>query len=121
GEVSVVRLRSTELIVRAVGADPLGDILHPTAAAVVAEVDVKLLVLRAEEDFAAIVIAAQGLTLVSLVGAQLDDVLIECQRRPVPPETVDPVAEQRDFRGLAAILRPSSAFLGEGFGAAGPA
>jgi hypothetical protein len=111
GQVGVVRLRAAELIVVDARAERAVDkVLQLPPASVVADDDVELLV-RAEADHPAVVIAAQRLPRISLERPQLDDVLIERERRAVPDETIDSVAEQRNVGEIVAVgsaqrLRP---------------
>ena len=106
GEVRVVGLGSAELVVRRSPAPngPSMQVLHLAAAAVVADEDVELAV-GAEEDHAAVVVAAQRLAGVGLERAQRDDRAVERQRRAVPLEAVDAIAEQRHV-GEASLSAP---------------
>ena len=102
GEVGVVRLRPAEVVVgaeqRVAGlVRAVEEVLHPAAPAHVADEDVQLAV-RPELDHPAVVVAAprRGRRLGGegrLQRPQLDDVLVERQRRAVPHEPVHPVAQ----------------------------
>ena len=102
GEVRVVRLWSTKLIVG--NGTTACNVLKETAPAVIAEDDVKLAV-RTETHHAAVVITARRLTGVLLQRAQLDQIAIERQSRTIPDVTIDTIAEQRYLirvRGVGA-------------------
>src|SRR5216684_888657 len=119
GEVSIVGFRSAELIVHSVRTQRDGNVLHPATATVVANVDVKIAI-GPEEDLAAIMVSAQGLSLVCLIRAQTDDVHVHRQRRTVPNETVYAIAKKGNLSGIARVVGPASAILAERRRAAGP-
>jgi hypothetical protein len=79
------------------------NILHLPAPAVIAEDHVQLAV-AGEPDDAAVVIAARHVVAdIVLERSQIDDVAIETQRGPVPDESIDSIAEQRDIDDLRHI------------------
>ena len=119
GKVRVVGLRTTERVVDE-GRRlkwPVRQILEPAAAALVAHEDVELAV-RSESHHAAVVVARRvGVVrprvsgngdVVRLQRAQHDDVAVERQRRPVPDEAVDAVAQQRHV-GVDGRVRAGAA------------
>jgi hypothetical protein len=79
GQVGVVRLRPSKLVVTAIGQRPDGNVLQPAAAAVIADQDIELAV-RAKANLATVVVAPQGLIEdailigIRLKGAELDQV-----------------------------------------------
>ena len=114
-EVGVVRRRTAELVVRhrrpgAGGRRSAGKVLQVAAASEVTDEDVELAV-ATERQHAAVVVAARGLAGVLLDGPDPDQRAVEGQRRSVPDEPVDPVAQQRrlaEHVGVraGAALRP---------------
>jgi hypothetical protein len=92
----VVRLGTAELVVVDTWAERTIDkVLELPAAAVVADDDVELAV-GAEAKDSAVVVPPQGLARVRLERAEPDQIPVEGERRAVPVEAVDPVAEQRN-------------------------
>ena len=99
GKVRIIRSRSAELVVLhywtgTSGGRAAWQVLQLTAAADVADQNVKLFV-GAEAKNAAVMIAAGHLSGVRLKGAEADDVLRKDQRRAVPDEAVDTIAQKR--------------------------
>ena len=123
-EMGVVRLRSPERVVddRWRQERPVRQVLQPPSAALVAHEDIELAV-RPEPHHAAVVVAvlvrvvrawmAGNRNVVGLAGAQQDEILRQRQRRAIPDEAIDAVAEQRHVGHPRAIraraaLRPTN-------------
>src|SRR5918996_5652479 len=96
--MSVVWRRASELVIghRRTRADcrrTTGKVLHVATSAHIADEDVELSV-RSECDYSAIVDAALWLPRILLDCANPDHVLIKGERRSIPLEAVDPVAQE---------------------------
>src|SRR5262249_26106291 len=67
-----------------------------------------VLLSRLEHDPAAVMVSSKRLPLISLEGAQPDQIFVKGQRGPVPHKSIDAVAQERYVRGISAN-RPGTA------------
>src|SRR5258708_1991331 len=106
--MGVVRFWPAELIIlndwpRASAGRTAGKILKKAAPTVITHQDVELAI-RPKSQNAAVVISAQRLIRIGLIGAQLDQIAIEGQRRAIPNITIDPVRQRlKDVREIRRV------------------
>ena len=105
-EMGVIGRRSAERVVdeRRREERAIRQVLHPAATSLIAEENVELAV-RPEADHTAVVVTvlapvirarmARNRHVVGLARAELDQIYVASQRRAVPDEAIDTVAEQR--------------------------